>query len=829
MKKLFIVCCAALISMSVVSSTIEINFNGETTSGNSCTLDSVLVENITQGWSEIITSSSYSIEVNDNEDIDDIPVDQDFRVINNVYAGKVHVLFNLSKEGKVHINVYDILGHSVCQSNTEQQAGSHTLEIEFGSPQMYYIHISTPDKEFSSSILNLHSGSTNKICYIGETDANRCPRRIPARHSCNMGDEMRYTGYTTMCDVKYADVCTTYIRGNNSGILFIFEIPNGATITVAEAIARTINGDAGTYNIVGYATSMYQDYNTQFDNQSFYMSDTKGANGSFVAWRVKNDNVKSNIEIGTKVMINNAKLVYYNNRTPETVAGATFTILETLPGYYIKHSWGSGADEDWTWKKMTKVNSNEYTYTGSWGGIGANINTTPDDSGAQWFPESSISNSAGATVGEEVTFKYLVSSSSLKLIRTQEPPTPQVPNPPTGLRVTETNDYRIVLEWNAVSNASYYQVYRATSASGTYTAIAYTPTLEWIDIIVQTGSTFYYKVSAINEAGESQLSSYVSGTAIGSGGGGGGGGTSKPSTPTGVTATASSSYINITWNSVSGATSYKIYRSTSASGSYSYIDVSTVTRYSDYTATAGTTYYYKVSAVNSAGESSKSSYASATISGGGGGTTTLAAPTNVTAAYMLGAHQVQVTWSEPALADSYEIYRSTSASSNGSKIGTATSSVYVDKLSSSIDQVTYYYRVKAKSSYLNQTSDYSEQASTYVDKNPMAPCPASNLKITGTSSLSISWSVQTQSGCGTPTERWVYFYDYSSSASNKWVSVKVTSNSYTLTSAKLNQYTNNGTTLAGCIELVNTNGNACLHFEYNTSTKKVTIISTSCN
>ncbi|MDR2798080.1 MAG: fibronectin type III domain-containing protein [Treponema sp.] len=80
------------------------------------------------------------------------------------------------------------------------------------------------------------------------------------------------------------------------------------------------------------------------------------------------------------------------------------------------------------------------------------------------------------------------------------------------------------------------------------------------------------------------------------------------SPPSGVGATVqSSSSIRISWNAVSGATSYKVYRSTSVSGSYTLVNSATTTSYTDTELSAGTTYYYKVSAVNSAGESEQSS------------------------------------------------------------------------------------------------------------------------------------------------------------------------------------------------------------------------------
>ncbi|MBO4231905.1 MAG: S8 family serine peptidase [Bacteroidales bacterium] len=92
-------------------------------------------------------------------------------------------------------------------------------------------------------------------------------------------------------------------------------------------------------------------------------------------------------------------------------------------------------------------------------------------------------------------------------------------------------------------------------------------------------------------------------------------GSSSCGTPTGLTANAGSSSISLTWNSVSGATSYKIFRNGSQIGT------SNTTSYTDNTAAAGTSYTYTVKAVCSSGESNASNSATAQIGGGGGGGT----------------------------------------------------------------------------------------------------------------------------------------------------------------------------------------------------------------
>ena len=195
---------------------------------------------------------------------------------------------------------------------------------------------------------------------------------------------------------------------------------------------------------------------------------------------------------------------------------------------------------------------------------------------------------------------------------------------PTGLKLTQTSSY-IKLTWNKVSGATSYYVGRTLVSDDDYSVIEETTSTSYLDYDVKSGKTYYYAVAAVNSEGYGELATdYITYTGNSGGGddnpgGGGGGDETKPKTPSGLSASATSSCIELTWNSVSGATSYNVYRSTSASGTYSNIKSTTSAYYTDCSVTAGTTYYYKVSAKNSAGESAQSSYTSAKVTSGGGG------------------------------------------------------------------------------------------------------------------------------------------------------------------------------------------------------------------
>jgi fibronectin type 3 domain-containing protein len=178
------------------------------------------------------------------------------------------------------------------------------------------------------------------------------------------------------------------------------------------------------------------------------------------------------------------------------------------------------------------------------------------------------------------------------------------PPAPTGLTATPGNT-QVSLAWNASSGASSYDVLRSTTGSaGTYTQIASgVAATSYTDTGLTNGSQYCYEVEAANSAGTSGPSSFACATPA----------LQSPPAPTGLTATAGNAQVSLAWSASSGATSYDVYRSTTNGGPYNSIATGvTTTSYTNTGLTNGTTYYYVVTAVNSAGQSGYSNQASAT-------------------------------------------------------------------------------------------------------------------------------------------------------------------------------------------------------------------------
>ena len=193
-------------------------------------------------------------------------------------------------------------------------------------------------------------------------------------------------------------------------------------------------------------------------------------------------------------------------------------------------------------------------------------------------------------------------------------------------------------------------------------------------------------------------------------------GANPPPVPTGLVATAGDGQVSLSWIASSGATKYNIYRKSGSD--YLYLTQTANTSYTNTGLSNGTTYYYKISALNSDNdESAATAVVSATpvappSSGGGGavsisslGDTTPPSISNISV--MVSSTGAVITWQTSELSLGWLIY-GTSTNYGFEKKENSLLTSHSVALNNLLPETSYHYKIESK--------DDSGNIGVYPDK-----------------------------------------------------------------------------------------------------------------
>lgn len=214
-----------------------------------------------------------------------------------------------------------------------------------------------------------------------------------------------------------------------------------------------------------------------------------------------------------------------------------------------------------------------------------------------------------------------------------------IPTGPTALTASPdgtTPNTKINLSWSgATDNAAldHYEVRRSGLLVGTSTGSTFA------DTTVKPGTYYRYQVVAVDAAGNRSAPSVPRGVVTG----GPRGDVIAPTNVGAATPTASGRTVSLSWPAASdavGGVTYEVMRGAAAAGSYTVLDQTAGTSYLDTAVASNTTYYYRVVAIDAAGNRSTSTAVPVT-------TATFSASTDTTAPSIPGGPSVILTSNQP--------------------------------------------------------------------------------------------------------------------------------------------------------------------------------------
>ncbi len=309
-----------------------------------------------------------------------------------------------------------------------------------------------------------------------------------------------------------------------------------------------------------------------------------------------------------------------------------------------------------------------------------------------------------------------------------------VPGAPTNVQASDgTFCTHTQVTWSSVSGATSYDVFRSTGASQPSNPIANVAATSYSDSSAVAGTTYRYWVEARNACGAGSPGGPDTGWRR-----------QAPSAPGGVSASdgSSCSSVLISWNQVSGATNYKVYRHTTNNFASAGLIASVgASPFPDSGALpAGATYYYWVVANNGVCDGPPSSSNTGFI---------LAAPgvPSQPAAQPSGCLGAQVSWTAASSATSYTIRRATTSNFGASAVvGTDTASPFTDTVPAA---GTYFYWIVASNNCGSgaaagpaSVTPLSDPPSIIQDPQSTSACtgqPTTFTSAANGSSLSFQW------------------------------------------------------------------------------------------
>lgn len=228
------------------------------------------------------------------------------------------------------------------------------------------------------------------------------------------------------------------------------------------------------------------------------------------------------------------------------------------------------------------------------------------------------------------------------------------------LTTAYVNNAGTVLKWNKPAGAKKYRVYYKVGNSS-WKKIADTTSTSYTWSGAKAGTKYTFTVRCITDNAKAYASSfYPEGKAM-----------YYFSAPKLSSVSNTTSGVQLSWQKVSGAGRYRVFRKTAGGASWSSIGTTTATSFTDKTAKSGTAYSYTVRCISGGSNTYFSGYDAS-----GKSTTFISAPV-LSSVYVNNAGTV-IQWNKPAGAAKYRIYYRI-GNSSWTKIADTTSTSYIWK------------------------------------------------------------------------------------------------------------------------------------------------------
>ena len=236
MKKLFtfLAIMTLALAQTAISQDITLTFDGYFLNGDNVTMDSVKVENLNRNWTETLVHESLSFNLTSIRGAESSELE--LQSYPNPFNGKTTVRMSVPQSGNVTLQIYNLAGQKIVETEKFLNAGEHTFGITLKNTEINLLTIKTTNGQKTIKLLNNGGSASNAIVYNGMEPAEK---RLSTQ-IYQIGDVLRIVGYSHFYGVVVRSSEIFKSPTENEHYALYFNISNYHTPYVTTTAASNI-------------------------------------------------------------------------------------------------------------------------------------------------------------------------------------------------------------------------------------------------------------------------------------------------------------------------------------------------------------------------------------------------------------------------------------------------------------------------------------------------------------------------------------------------------------------------------------------------------------
>jgi len=208
MRKTFTLIAMMMLVLLLPAQQVVISFEGMDGNDQAVQMDSVVVTNVTQNWTETVYAPDLRLILSP-AGVEHYVQTGAFGLTQNrpnPFEGETRATLNVTDRGDVQVQVTDIFGRVVETRRIESpQEGAHELRVTLANAGLYFLTARQNGRTSTVKMVSHGNGDANTLEYVGMTGAasGKSQMKVYGSRPWDYGDSLQYVGYITVNDYPH--------------------------------------------------------------------------------------------------------------------------------------------------------------------------------------------------------------------------------------------------------------------------------------------------------------------------------------------------------------------------------------------------------------------------------------------------------------------------------------------------------------------------------------------------------------------------------------------------------------------------------------------------